>query len=82
VKSFVSLSPVLDLRDAAGQFVVYDLALRQSPVNADRVLYLAVRTASYDTAFQGAIGRMILKNRAVRLIVFDDETEEITQWIN
>src|SRR5258708_6767067 len=52
IKSFVGLSAVQDLKEAAGQFLVYNLALRQSEGEADRVLYLAVRTTVYDTVFQ------------------------------
>lgn len=82
VKSFVGLSPVQDLKEAAGQFMVYDLALRQSEADADRVLYLAVRTAIYDTVFQAGVGKLLMQSRAVRLIVFDEDTEEIREWIS
>ena len=71
VKSFVSLSAVQDLKEAAGQFLVYDLALRQSESDADRVLYLAVRSAVYDTVFQAGVGKLLMQNK-----------EEIRQWIS
>lgn len=82
IKSFVGLSAVQDLKEAAGQFLVYDLALRQSEANADRVLYLAIRTAVYDTVFQVGVGKLLMQHQAVRLIVFDADREEIREWIN
>ncbi len=82
IKSFIGLSPVQDLKEAAGQFLVYDLALRQSDADADRVLYLAVRTAVYDTVFQEGVGKLLMNSRTIRLIVFDAEAEEIRGWIN
>ena len=82
IKSFVSLSAVQDLKEAAGQFLVYDLALRQSEADADRILYLAVRTAVYNTVFQAGVGKLLMQNKAVRLIVFDANREEIREWIS
>ena len=82
IKSFVSLSAVQDLKEAVGQFLLYDLALRQSDADADRVLYLAVRTTVYDTVFQAGVGKLLMRNSALRLVVFDAETEEIRDWIS
>ena len=82
IKSFVSLSAVQDLKEAAGQFLLYELALRQSEWDADRELYLAVRAVVYDTVFLNGVGKLLLQNKAVRLIVFDSNTEEIQKWIS
>src|SRR5689334_9434906 len=38
IKSFVKLSLVQDLKEAVGQFVLYEGALAESPKNADRIL--------------------------------------------
>ena len=80
-KSFVKLSLIQDLKEALGQFVLYADALALSTNQADRVLYLAVRTETYDEIFTEPIGQMLLTNRRLRLIVFDDATEEIVKWI-
>ncbi len=82
IKSFVSLSAVHDLEVAAGQFLVYELALHQSETDADRVLYLAVRATIYDTVFQTGVGRLLLQNRAIRMVVFDADSEEVREWIS
>ncbi len=81
IKSFLSRSAVQDLKEAAGQFLLYELALRQFEAEAGRVLYLAVRAVTYNTVFQTGVGKLALQNKALRLIVFDTEREEITQWI-
>lgn len=81
IKSFVSLSAVQDLKEAAGQYWLYEFALKQSQFDADRVLYLAVRLPVYDSVFVNGIGKLFLQNDAIRLIVFDADTQEITQWI-
>ena len=81
IKSFVSLSAVQDLKEAVGQFWLYDLALRQSPYEADRGLFLAVRRTVYEEVFVEGIGKLFLNKNALRLIVFDPDEEEITKWI-
>lgn len=81
IKSFLSKSAVQDLKEAAGQFMLYEEALKRSPVNQDRVLYLAVRLRIYASLFVDVIGRILLESERLRLVVFDEDTEEITQWI-
>lgn len=81
IKSFVSLSAVQDLKEAVGQFWLYELALEQSPNEADRGLFLAVRGTVYEEVFVEGIGKLFLNNNALRLIVFDPDAEEITKWI-
>ena len=81
VKSFIKLSAVQDLKEAVGQFIIYEDALRLSPVNADRVLYLAVRDETYADVFSDNLGKMLLTNKRVRLLVFNVMQEVITQWI-
>ncbi len=81
IKSFLSKSAVQDLKEAVGQFVLYEEALRRSPANIDRILYLAIRLRVYTSLFVGGIGRILLESNRVRLVVFDEDSEEITQWI-
>lgn len=82
VKSFVSISTTQDLHLALGQFLIYEMALQQSEQQADRTLYLSIRASTFDTAFQEGVGAMVLRNKALRLLVFDEAMEEIVQWIN
>ena len=79
VKSFVGASEIKDLRDALGQYVLYHDILRRT--EPDRILYLAIRKAVLMGVFEEPVGKLLLENQRVRLIVFDHRTEEILQWI-
>jgi XisH protein len=79
IKSFVGASPIEDLRNALGQYVLYhDILLRIEP---DRTLYLAVQRAVYEDLFEDPIGQLLLGNNRLRLVVFDPHTEEIQRWL-
>ena len=79
IKSFVGRSDVRDLEQALGQYTLYHQILMEK--NIDRELYLAVPNRTYKTVFQAALGAVLLKNNVIRLLVFDDDCEEIIQWI-
>ena len=81
IKSFISLSAVQDLKEAAGQFWLYELALNKSQEHHTRSLFLAVREEMYQSVFVKGIGKLFMENHSIRLIVFDPLTEEILQWI-
>ena len=78
IKSFVGASEVKDLEGAVGQFVVYSDVLRQ--VEPQRTLYLAVRQETWQEIFEEPIGKLLLENQRVRLLVFDEHTEAILRW--
>jgi hypothetical protein len=80
IKSFVGASEVEDLRDALGQYTLYRSALVRNEPN--RTLYLAIRQKSYSQVFEEEIGRMLLEQKLIKLIVFDPKTEVILQWIS
>jgi hypothetical protein len=79
VKSFVGLSEMDDLEKAVGQFVVYHDVL--SNIEPDRVLYLAVAEEIYVDLFEEPIGKLLIANGRVRVLVFDPYQEVIRQWI-
>ena len=80
VKSFVSKSQVNDLENAVGQYVVYNQILLEK--QDERVLYLAIRSSSYEDIFEEPLGKIFLKRKIISLIVFDEEEETILQWIS
>jgi hypothetical protein len=80
VKSFVKLSAVQDLKEAVGQYILYAGALEESPENAGRVLYLAIRDETYEAVFEEPIGQMLLRHAHLPLIIFNADREEIIQW--
>ena len=79
VKSFVGQSDVRDLEQALGQYVLYREILNEMGI--ERSLYLAVTQPTFHSVFTIELGQVLLKNQVVKLMVFDDESEAIVQWI-
>lgn len=79
IKSFLSPSPVQDLENALGQYILYRDGLQRS--QPERILYLAITESVYLDLFQEEIAKMVVENNQLKLVIFDPETEEIVQWI-
>lgn len=80
VKSFISPSPVKDFETALGQYILYeDLMALEHP---ERILYLAIRETVYLTFFSEPIVQIPLRSRRIKLLVFDEIQEVITQWLS
>ena len=79
IKSFVGKSNVEDLEKALGQYILYhDILAKREP---DRGLYLAVHEAISQDLFDEPIGKLLLDNNRLKLIVFDRRAEVILRWI-
>jgi hypothetical protein len=79
IKSFPGPSPLTDLERAIGQYVLYHDIL--SVTEPERKLYIAVREATFLDLFEEPLGKLLLANQRVYLIVFNPETEAIIKWI-
>jgi hypothetical protein len=79
IKSFLNLSPIHDLEQALGQFLLYSKVLEQK--EPDRTLYLAVPQPIFDEIFTDEIGQILLNTTDLRLIFFEPNQEEISQWL-
>ena len=79
VKSFVGPSEIADLKNAFGQYILYDDVLKKT--EPERALYLAIRQAVYIDLFEEPIGELLLEKERVQLIIFDHKAEEIVKWI-
>jgi len=79
VKSFVGRSDVKDLEQALGQYILYRQVLNEMGI--DRNLYLAISQPIFNSVFTIELGQLLLKNQIIKLIVFDDQSEAIVQWI-
>lgn len=79
VKSFVGRSPIADLQDALGQFIFYQDFLEDS--EPERILYLAIRRRVFAKLFNEEVGQKLLQKKQLRLLVFNESSEEITEWI-
>ncbi|MEG5017361.1 MULTISPECIES: XisH family protein [unclassified Microcoleus] len=80
VKSFLSASPVKDLEEALGQYIVYEDILELS--EPERNIYLAVREEVYLDIFSEPLGQLLLQKKRLKLIVFDSSKEIIVRWID
>lgn len=79
VKSFLSTGLMSELEKAIGQFVIYRALLRES--EPDREMFVALPKNAYKILLDHEDGRAVIASCDLRLIIYDDENEEITQWI-
>lgn len=79
VKTFSGRSEMDDLEKALGQYVLYLDVL--SELQPERLLYLALPIWAYESLFEEPIGQLLLRNKRLRLIVFEPTQESIEQWI-
>ena len=79
VNSFVGRSDLADLPQTLGQLALSRPRLHA--MEADRVLYLAVRQATYSAWFAGGDDALLLGREPMPLLVFDPRTEAIVQWV-
>ena len=79
VKTFGSPSPIADLENAMGQYMVYRILLRR--LEPERELYLAVPQGVVTTLFRRPVGAGFLSEEGGKIFGYDPETEEIVQWI-
>jgi hypothetical protein len=80
ITSFVAESPIRDLEEAIGQFVVYRALLTQR--EPERVLFLAVPTRAYDSVLSEPLGQLIAQDVRLRVLVFDVQEQRVVRWIN
>lgn len=79
VKSFLSPSPVQDLKLAFGQYVVY-LGILEV-VEPERKLYLAVNHIVYQEFLEQEAIELIRHRFQVAIVVVDVVRREVVQWI-
>jgi hypothetical protein len=80
VKSFVVSSGISELERAIGQYLLYAAFLTKA--EPDRNLYLAVPESAYHGILSKPIVNELIKSQKIRLIVYNEGEENITQWIN
>lgn len=80
VNSFVGRSDLADLAQTLGQLALSRPRLHV--MELDRILYLAVRQATYSAWFAGGDSELLLERQHTPLLVFDPRTETIVQWVS
>jgi hypothetical protein len=78
IKSFIGASELSDIETAMGQYFVYRSVMART--EPDRKLYLAVHKEVFLDIFEEPLGRLLLEDYHVPMIVFDVKTEEIVRW--
>lgn len=79
IASFVADSPVRDLQEAVGQFVVYRAIL--SKVEPERTLFLGVSPQVYDSVLSEPVGQLVAAEVRLRILVFDPHQQKVIRWI-
>ena len=79
IKDFCGKSAISNLEQAIGQYVLYQLLLKQ--VDPKRKVYLAITHLAYDEIFSEPIGELVVNELPMDLIVIDSNTVEVKKWI-
>ena len=69
IKSFIGTSEVEDLKNALGQYVLYEKIIKRQLL--ERILYLAIRETTYSNLFSQEIGQILLEEKTLKLIIFN-----------
>jgi hypothetical protein len=80
VKSFLGASSISEFHTALGQFINYRYALEEN--DPERILYLAVPLDIYDEFFTLQFIEKVIQKSALKLIIYQELEEAISQWIN
>ena len=79
IASFVADSPVRDLQEAVGQFVVYRALLSQT--EPQRSLFLGVSSRVHDSVLSEPLGQLVIADVHLRILVFDEQQQKVVRWI-
>lgn len=80
IKSLMVRSPINELENALGQYILYRNILEET--EPERSIYLAIRNSTYLEIFSEPIGVLTIQKSKLYLLVFDEKKEEIIKWIN
>ena len=79
IQSFLGKSPVRSLQEAVGQYEIYRRVMRTH--EPDRILYMAVGVEVYEGIFSEELGRFIVEDMQLHLLVFDHVQRRVVRWI-
>jgi hypothetical protein len=78
VKSFISPSPVRDLEQALGQYIMYSQVLKRQDLS--RMLYLAISQSVFLDFFSEELPQLMIELNNLKLLIFDVDSQEIVKW--
>ncbi len=70
---------MLDLEQTIGQYVLYRMLLNK--IDPEREIYLAVTDIIYDEIFNESIGKLVINELSMQLIIIDSKQKDIKRWI-
>ena len=79
IKEFRGPSAIANLEQAIGQYIVYQLLLKQ--VDPERQVYLAIPDTTYYDLFSEPIGELVIAEIPLKLVIIDLKKTEVKQWI-
>jgi hypothetical protein len=80
IKTFGNLSFITALYEAIGKYIIYRNVL--SLKEPERMLYLAVPENIYTRFFEEQVIQKTLQEENFKLIIYNQATQIISQWIN
>jgi hypothetical protein len=80
IKTFGNLSFITALYEAIGKYIIYRNVL--SLKEPERMLYLAVPENIYTRFFEEQVIQKTLQEEKFKLIIYNQATQIISQWIN
>jgi len=78
VKSFIGPSPMSDLGEAVGQYLLYKSWLARTDL--ERTLYLATDTVVAVDVFGDPSAQVLVEDYRIRLLVVDVQQQRISAW--
>lgn len=80
VKGFENAGSVVEyLANTVGKYVLYRAVIKFNELAIP--LFLAVPVKAYKSVLSEPLSRLMIQEEDIKLVVFDPDTEEITQWI-
>ncbi len=79
IKEFRGPSRIANLEQAIGQYIIYQLLLKQ--VDPERPVYLAIPDTIYYDLFSEPIGELVIAEIPLKLVIIDLKKTEVKQWI-
>lgn len=80
VQSFLGKSQVRDLEEAVGQYTIYRVLL--AATEPERKLFLAVPNRVHEALLSDRFGQVVIAGTQLRVLVFDEQEEKVTRWID
>lgn len=80
IKTFGSLSFITALYEAIGKYIIYRNVLKL--IQPERKLYLAVPESIFNRFFEEVVIRKTMQEEQFQLVIYNQTTQTIEQWIN